>query len=159
MTGCGMFRKDEQYDCPSTAGVGDAMLLTKFQAGAGRDLTDVRYQVRMVDVQSSCRYDAQGVTVRARVGFALELGPANPDRRAAFDFFVAITDPDNEIIAKRIFNAPVSFPANVGYVEHLEELEQRIPLPKGGAAADYSIIVGLQLTADELDFNRKFERR
>jgi hypothetical protein len=44
-------------------------------------------------------------------------------------------------------------------VEHLEELQQRIPLPKGGSAADYRIIVGLQLTKDELEYNRKYDRR
>jgi hypothetical protein len=115
--------------------------------------------VRLVDVSSECRHDSKGVDVRMRAGFALELGPANPDRKAAYDFFVAITDPNDEIVAKRIFTTPLDFPTNVGYVEHLEELEQRIPLLKGGSAADYRIIIGLQLTEDELEYNRKYERR
>ena len=159
LAGCGMFGTSQQYDCPSTAAVGDATVQSKFRPGPGRDLTDVQYQVRLADVSSQCRYDSKGVDVRMRVGFALELGPANPDRNAAYEFFVAITDPSNEIVAKRIFTTPLAFPTNVGYVEHIEELQQRIPLPKGGSAADYKIIVGLQLTQDELDYNRKYERR
>lgn len=160
LTGCGLLGSSgPQYDCPTAAAVGDARIQSKFRPGPGRDLTDVQYQVRLVDVGSECRYDSKGVDVRMRVGFALELGPANPDRKAAYDFFVAIADPQNEIVAKRIFTTPLAFPANVGYVEHLEELTQRIPLPKGGSAADYKIIVGLQLTQDELDYNRKYERR
>ncbi len=159
LTGCGMFSSAPQYDCPTAAAVGDASIQSKFRPGTGRDLTDVQYQVRLANVGSECRYDSKGVDVRMRVGFALELGPANPDRKAAYDFFVAITDPSNEIVAKRIFTTPLAFPANVGYVEHLEELTQRIPLPKGGSAADYKIIVGLQLTQDELEYNRKYERR
>lgn len=160
LSGCGLFgRKAPQYDCPSTAAVADAVRQTKFHPGPGRDLTDVQYQVRLVDVTSQCSYDSKGVDVQMRAGFALELGPANPDRNAAYDFFVAITDPSNEIVAKRIFTTPITFPSNVGYVEHLEELQQRIPLPKGGSAADYRIIVGLQLTKDELEYNRKYDRR
>ncbi len=160
LTGCGMFGPaTPQYDCPTTAAVGDARVQSKFRPGPGRDLTDVQYQVRLIDVTSECRYDSKGVDVRTRAGFALELGPANPDRNAAYQFFVAITDPSNEIVAKRIFTTPIKFPTNVGYVEHIEDLEQRIPLPKGGAAADYKIIVGLQLTEDELEYNRKYERR
>lgn len=160
LSGCGMFGpKVTQYDCPATAGLGDAAVLSKFRPGPGRDLTDVRYQVRLVDVQNVCEYDSKGVTVRMRAGFALELGPANPDRKGEFEFFVAITDPNEEIVAKRIFSAPITFPSNVGYVEHVEELQQRIPLPKGGSAADYRIIVGLQLTPEELEYNRKYERR
>src|SRR5262249_49182168 len=92
-------------------------------------------------------------------GFALELGPANPDRNASFPFFVAITNPAGEIIAKRIFTSALVFPGNVGYVEHREELSQRIPLSTGGGAADYQVIIGLQLTPDELEYNRKYERR
>ena len=160
VSGCGMFGPPEpQFDCPTAAGVADAAVLSKFRPGPGRDLTDVRYQVRLADVTSECRYDSKGVDVRMRAGFALELGPANPDRRAAYDFFVAITDPNDEIVAKRIFTTPLAFPTNVGYVEHVEELQQRIPLPKGGSAADYKIIIGLQLTAEELEFNRAYERR
>lgn len=160
LAGCGMFGpKPPQYDCPATAAVGDATVLNKFRPGPGRDLTDVQYQVRLVDVLSQCRYDSKGVDVQMRAGFALELGPANPGRTASYEFFVAITDPNNEIVAKRNFTTPITFPANVGYIEHIEELQQRIPLPKGGSAADYRIIVGLQLTADELEFNRKYERR
>jgi hypothetical protein len=160
LSGCGMFGPAApQYDCPATAAVGDATVLSKFRPGPGRDLTDVQYQVRLVDVISQCSYDSKGVTVQMRAGFALELGPANPDRRATYEFFVAITDPNNEIVAKRVFTTPVAFPQNVGYVEHLEELQQRIPLSKGGSAADYRIIVGLQLTPEELEFNRKYERR
>ena len=160
LSGCGMFgSKAQQYDCPATAGVGDAAVLSKFRPGPGRDLTDVRYQVRLVNVQHMCEYDSKGVTVQMRAGFALELGPANPDRKAEFAFFVAIADPNEQIVAKRIFTTPIVFPSNVGYVEHLEELQQRIPLPKGGSAADYQVIVGLQLTPEELEYNRKYERR
>ena len=160
LAGCGLFSSPgEQFDCPTTAAVSDATTLSKFRDGPGRDLTDVRYQVRLVDVLSRCRYDRTGVTVEMITAFALELGPANPDRNAAFPFFVAITDASNEIIAKRIFTSSLAFPSNVGYVEHREELRQRIPLPKGGGAADYQVIIGLQLTQDELEYNRKYERR
>lgn len=160
LAGCGLFSSPaEQFDCPATAAVADATTLSKFLDGPGRDLTDVRYQVRLVDVLNKCSYDRTGVTVEMLVAFALELGPANPDRNASFPFFVAITDPSNEIIAKRIFTSSLAFPSNVGYVEHREELRQRIPLPKGGGASDYQVIVGLQLTEDELEYNRKYERR
>ena len=160
VAGCGLIgSKQPQYDCPTTAAVGDATVQSKFRPGPGRDLTDVRYQVRLADVSSECRYDSKGVEVRIKAGFALELGPANPDRKAVYEFFVAITDPNDEIVAKRNFTTPLEFPANVGYLEHLEELQPRIPLPKGGSAADYKVILGLQLTEDELDYNRKYEKR
>jgi hypothetical protein len=36
-----------------------------------------------------------------------------------------------------------------------EETERRIPLPASVQGADYEVLIGLQLTPDEIDFNRR----
>lgn len=151
--------KTEQFACPRYGGLETATTQTKFRSGPGRDLTDVMYIVRLADVQRACRYDRSGAEVLTRVGFALELGPANPDRTARFEYFVAIADANDAVLARETFPVTVTFPANVGYVEHSEDIEQRIPLPRGVSAADHQIIVGLQLSRDELEYNRRTQRR
>ena len=144
-----------QFACPRFGGLETATQQVKFRPGDGRDLTDVMYMVRLNGVQRTCEYDKSGVAIAMRVGFALELGPANPDRNASFQYFVAITDADNRVLAKEIFTTALAFPANVGYVEKTDELDQRIPLPVGRSASAYQIVVGLQLTEAELDYNRR----
>ena len=144
-----------QFACPRFGGLETATQHVKFRPGEGRDLTDVMYMVRLNGVQRSCVYDKSGVAVAMKVGFALELGPANPDRNATFQYFVAITDGDNNLLAKQVFPVALAFPANVGYVEKADELDQRIPMPVGRSASAYQIIVGLQLTEAELDYNRR----
>ena len=41
----------------------------------------------------------------------------------------------------------------------VEEIEELIPLPAGLSGADFEILVGLELTADQLEFNRSRSRR
>lgn len=144
-----------QFACPRFGGLETATQQVKFRPGQGRDLTDVMYMVRLNGVQRTCVYDKQGAAIAMKVAFALELGPANPDRNASFQYFVAITDPGNNVLAKEVFPVSLAFPANVGYVEKADDLDQRIPLPVGRSASDYQIIVGLQLTEAELDYNRR----
>lgn len=148
-----------QFACPRFGGLDTATQQVKFRPGEGRDLTDVMYMVRLNGVQRTCEYDKRGAAIAMKVGFALELGPANPDRNATFQYFVAVTDPNNNVLAKETFPVTLAFPANVGYVEKMDELDQRIPLPVGRSAADYQIVVGLQLTEAELDYNRKAAAR
>jgi hypothetical protein len=158
LSACDPFRNTAtQFACPRYGGLDTATRQVKFRPGEGRDLTDVMYIVRLDGVTRTCEYDKNGVSIAMKVNFALELGPANPDRNAAFQYFVAIADENNKVLAKRIFPVALTFPDNVGYVEKSDDIDQQIPLPVGRSASGYQIIVGLQLTEAELEYNRRTE--
>ncbi len=155
LAACDSTRGVTQYACPRFGGLETATQQVKFRPGDGKDLTDVMYMVRLDSVQRKCQYDKNGVAIEMSVGFALELGPANPDRNATFQYFVAIADADSNVMAKEVFPVTLAFPANVGYVEKKDVLDQRIPLPVNRSASAYQILVGLQLTEAELEYNRQ----
>jgi hypothetical protein len=152
---CSSSKDVTQFACPRFGGLDTATQQVKFRPGDGKDLTDVMYMVRLGSVQRKCEYDKSGVAIEMTVGFGLELGPANPDRNATFQYFVAIADADSNVLAKEVFPVTLAFPANVGFVEKTDQLDQRIPLPRGRSASAYQIIVGLQLTEAELEYNRQ----
>ncbi|HEY4135626.1 MAG TPA: hypothetical protein VGO34_10470 [Alphaproteobacteria bacterium] len=156
LAACDPFKNNNtQFACPRFGGLETATQQVKFRPGEGRDLTDVMYTVKLAGVSLNCEYDNKGVAMTAHVGFSLELGAANPDRNASFEYFVAITDPDSKVLARQSFPVSLSFPPNVGYVEKADELDQRIPLPIGRSASGYQVIVGLQLSEAELEYNRQ----
>lgn len=155
LAACDSTRGVTQYACPRFGGLETAIQQVKFRPGDGKDLTDVMYMVRLDSVQRKCQYDKNGVAIEMSVGFALELGPANPHRNAAFQYFVAIADADSKVLAKEVFPVTLTFPANVGYVEKKDVLDQRIPLPVNRSASAYQILVGLQLSEAELEYNRQ----
>ncbi len=160
-TGCGMFggAKVAQYPCPQAGILKDAQRLTKFLPGPGRDLTDVVFEVRLANVRTKCTYGKSGVKIDMLVDIAIERGPADKSRKAVFAYFVAIANPAGNILARERFTALIPFVPNVSRAVAAEELEQTIPLPRGRSAENYRIIVGLQVTRAELEFNRRSRQR
>jgi hypothetical protein len=154
---CGLFRSDPPPPCPRAAIVADVAQLTKFRQGPGRDLIDVEYAAEIRDFGGSCEYRDKNrvVSVVTTINVIAELGPAAPSRRVSVPYFVAIIDGQNNIVAKSTFDAAIDFPEGRRRAGVSEETEQRIPLPAAVKGIDYEVLIGLQLTPDQVEFNRR----
>lgn len=138
-------------------------MLTKFAAGTGRDLTDVDHEIRVVDIRYGCQYtedDDKNPVLAVAVApvFEADRGPANTNRQARFTYFVAIADPQRTILNKQAFDLQVDFPGNRSRVTVSPDdppVTVDIPPVPGRSGPDYHVFVGLQLTPDELEYNRR----
>ena len=160
LAGCGLFGADILLPCPRSVVLADAAELVDFRPGPGRDLTDVRLEAAISGVRSDCEYDEDGfVDVDLDVAIELTRGPALEGGEAArAAYFVVITDPEDKVVAKRVFALDVEFPGAALRARTVQELTQRIHyLPEPSAAA-YRIFVGFQLTRDQLDYLRARKR-
>ncbi len=149
--------------CPKSVRVQDAAALTRFRPGPGRDPTDMLVQAEIGQVQLVCASRRDRVDVDLVVQIAVAEGPAlakvAPDRTVKVDYFVAIVGPGNAIVAREVFSADFRFAGNRTRLVSKEELSQRIPLAQPGAGSAYQIAVGLVLSREEVDFNRRASRR
>ena len=154
LAGCGLLdRKDPDRDCPRTGVISSANRVVKF-AGPGRDLTDILFEVEILDATGTCSYRRGQVTGDTTVQFLATAGPALRDRRGAVPYFVAIVDPAGGIAAKQEFSLTLTFEAGQPALQLADELRQTIPINTGGNLAGYQVLVGFQLSADELTYNR-----
>jgi hypothetical protein len=144
-----------QFPCPEAGIVPEAGRLVVFRPGEGRDVTDVDFEARLPQIAVGCSYDSSGVEVETEVTIFGQRGPANTTRKAQVRYFVAILDPGKAIIAKETFATELEFPPNLNRGQTREELIQRIPLPRGVSGAPYTVVVGFQLTREQLDYNRR----
>ena len=149
--------------CPRAAVLNDAATLTRFAPGGGRDPLDIDFDVEIADLASGCQFEKKGKTFdRLVVAVAPVLittrGPANASRKAEYGYFVSLIDPDGNIISRQ------SFPVTVPFSGNQRQLTQRdddppvtidIPLTRVEDAVNYEILLGLQLTEDELQYNRQ----
>ncbi len=162
-TGCSSSSDKRAPLCPRISVLSDAAALTRFAGGAGQDLVDVDYQVEITDVLSGCQYEENEseeqvvVVAMAPVMVAIR-GPANRDRVARFDYFVSVINSERSVLNKQAFSMLVEFPGNLTRVALRDDdppVTIDIPLATDRAATDYEILVGLQLTPDELEYNRR----
>jgi hypothetical protein len=140
--------------CPRATILSEGSSVTKFRDGTGRDLTDVTAQADIVDVAVECSYDRGGVDVAMQLAIAATRGPADRARVADFDYFVAVADAQRNILAKEVFRVRFQFPQTQSRVGQIEEIAPRIPLKDRADGVTYQIVVGFQLSPEELEWNR-----
>jgi hypothetical protein len=149
-----MFDNSQQFDCPVVGIPRETSTLTRFRDGSGRDLTDVVFDASIRNAKIDCTYSSKGASIELGVILAAERGPAATARTATIPYFIAIVDPDRNILAKEVFTTTLTFPPNVSQTAVMDQSQETIPLPKNKSAETYGIVVGMQLTPDEIDYNR-----
>lgn len=145
--------------CPQLALLADGADLVRF-AGTGRDMTDRVLEAKIVSVDGSCEPGRKGqVTAKLKVLAEMIRGPASKERSVQVPYFVAVTHGD-QIVDRKQFMMSATFPANVE-LQRVDggELSMSFPVSAQRGAQDYKIYVSLQLTPDELAYNRRMERR
>lgn len=149
----------KQHPCPPAGSVAGVERMTTFRPGGGEDLTDVLFDAEVAGVDSVCEYDEKGVDVAMNVRLIAERGPADTTRTAPFQYFVAVENGPGNITAKQIYDVALPFEGNRRRVLTIEQLDVTIPRPADDNFADIRILVGLQITAEQLDYNKRVKRR
>ena len=141
--------------CPTAAIVRDGGNLRRYN-GPGQDLTDLVLEARITGLNGRCgRGGADAVLATVSVGIELTRGPAAPGRTAELAYFVAVSQGER-ILDKRVFPLAAEFPPNTDRVRLTgDDVELRLPTPGGADASAYRVQVGLQLTPEELEINRR----
>ncbi len=140
--------------CPEAVRIIDASRMVRFE-GAGRDLTDVRFEAELEGLRLSCGYDDAVIEATLGVSISVVRGPADRARLARIRYFVAIANSDRNVLARETFALEVSFEGNRTRIMVTDEVTPRFPLAAGKTGADYRIYVGFSLTPEELRRNRE----
>ncbi|MGH6933966.1 MAG: hypothetical protein ACREEE_16235 [Dongiaceae bacterium] len=144
--------------CPRLALAEYADRLSRFNSDI-RVSENLLYDVRIVQANGDCGYDENEIDVVMTVRIAVALGPAATEDNAPIRYFVAIArNSDHSVIARGSFDTLVEFPGVTKHSGTVEELEQIIPLKEGETGADYVILLGLEMTPEELAYNRSNPR-
>ena len=159
LAGCGDGTMKFAPACPQISLLGEGADLTRF-AGTGRDVTDRVLEARLTGVEGACRAGRNDeVVTTLKVQAELRRGPAAQGRRLPLPYFVAVLEGDR-ILDRKDFVLEANFPANVDGIRLAgEELELRFPNTAERGAARYRVVVSLQLTQEELAFNRRAASR
>jgi hypothetical protein len=145
---------DEPTGCPRVVVLRDAAQAVEFRPG-GSDLTDMVARATFGDFEGGCEYYDEGVTVNLTLTLFSELGPAARSREAEFQYFVAILDPQQTVLEKEVFATTFTFPEGRNVVAVPEDVIPRIPLDRLATGPAYNVVLGFQLSEEQLDYNRR----
>ena len=143
--------------CPEVRVDSATAELTKFRDGSGRTAGDVEYRAELLGFKGMCTVNVdKQVEITMEADIAVTPGPAVPAGDIPVYFFVAIPQFHPQAVGKQIFGVTYQSSSKKSGPEtiHVSDLNVKIPLKKDQSAAAFDIYLGLQLTGDQLDFNR-----
>jgi hypothetical protein len=160
LTGCGIFGRDKPPPpCLPVVVLRDAAELVRYRPGAGRDLTDVVDHTKFARFGSKCDYSKDRVDVDLALDIVVEQGPAASSREVHVPYFVAIVDADQHILAKKVFETVIELEQGHRRGGVREETEQIVPLATVDDRRRYEIMIGFQLSHEQLEENRRRQQR
>ncbi len=161
LSACGTADSTGVPACPRTAIISDASrLVQSAQATAGVPAGAAQaasLEARITRISGECVYPKNKSSVTVNMILTIE-GRRGAETAAAANapigYFVAIVDSDQRVLGRAEFASALEFKSGSRQAAVVEELEQKIPLPAGRAAASYDVLVGFLLTAEQVNLNR-----
>jgi len=157
----GLDRRPNVGACPLMGVLYDSSRLVQFAQPNAPRYANIAYTGEMEGVQGLCRYiDADPITMNVDINMEFGRGPAATSDRRTYRYWVAVTRRGRAPIAKQYFDIDVAFPRNQAVVSRVEHIN-RIVIPRANAdisGENFEILVGFELTPEQLQFNRDGRR-
>jgi hypothetical protein len=160
LSGCAMFGVRTGKICPSAAVLAETSSLTTFQPSMKNDPAGEVYTIGMADVKTACDFDADNGTTNSSLELALKAKRPAPGDQVSYrvPYFV-VTSLGGTVVDKRVAWLNITFASGATTAETSENVDaMMITLENGKKPYDYQLLVGFQLTQDQLDYNRKMNR-
>ncbi|MCB9959550.1 MAG: hypothetical protein H6843_13190 [Rhodospirillaceae bacterium] len=141
--------RDEVFTCPDVSVVADVSEIRRY-AGAVRDPSQLVAELSVGNFTGGCSYDEGSVRVILQVDFDAVRGPRYTGEPVAFEYFVAIVDQSERILAKEVFATAVEIESDAAVGRVTEELVQTIPLERRALGPTYQVLLGFQVSEAEL---------
>jgi hypothetical protein len=161
LSGCGWFSSSSSRTaeaCPSAVVLRPLSNTAVFGPAPERRPDNVAFYGLLSEADLKCDYTGDAVHITLDAIVIGERGPAAKGDSADFQYFVAVTGPDQSILSKKPFAVRIGFEPTQkrsGITDHLEET-----IPLGGRkGADLNILLGFQQGPEVVDFYKHFRGR
>jgi hypothetical protein len=161
LSGCGWFSSSSSKTaqaCPSSVILRPLSNDVVFGPAPERRPDNVAFYGLLSEAELKCDYTPGAMHISLDTIVVGERGPAAKGDAVNFQYFVAVTTPDQTIINKKPFAVSIVFGSTDkrgGVTDHIEET-----IPLGGQkGSDLNVLVGFQQSPDVVDFYKHFRGR
>src|SRR6185312_942564 len=157
----GIDRRPNVGPCPLMGVLYDSSRLVQFAQPNAQRYANIEFTGEMQGVEGFCRYvETDPITMNMDISMRFGRGPAAGADHRTYRYWVAVTRRGRAPIAKQYFDVDVRFPHGQDVISHTEHI-RRIVIPRANAdisGENFEILVGFELTPDQLQFNRDGRR-
>lgn len=147
--------------CPLMGVLYDNSRLVSFVGPDQNRYANINFTGEMQGVRGLCRYvDTDPITMNLEIDMAFGRGPASTADRQTYRYWVAVTRRGRAPIEKAYFDVDVRWGRGEQVVSRTERIDH-IVIPRANAEVsgeNFEILVGFELTPEQLQFNRDGRR-
>lgn len=147
--------------CPLMGVLYDTSRVVQFAQPASQRYANISFTGEMDGIRGLCRYvDTDPITMSVDIDMEFGRGPAATADTQRYRYWVAVTRRGRNALAKQYYDIDVHFPRNQPVVTHTEHID-RITIPRANgdiSGENFEILVGFDLTPEQLQFNRDGRR-
>jgi hypothetical protein len=145
--------------CPHLIPAPGADSIVLFGPGGGHDRKDVIIGGKVYSATATCTRESVGLAVNAEIEFYAERANLLV-KDTVFPYFVALIDPQEHVLVQESYQVPIEFHPGESYRRtYAEKITIHLPVQNRAAATNYAVVIGFQLTPDQLAFNRSLATR
>lgn len=143
--------------CPYVKVLYDAARYEEFQDN--KEASDMAQWTGQINgVNSDCAYKGtEPIHVAMDISFSLGRGPKAESKDKIYHYWVAVTERDKTVLAKKEFDLPVTF-ADGQQARDVNTRIEDIEIPRADitvSGANFEVLVGFDVTPQMADFNRQ----
>lgn len=139
--------KEAEAGCPAVDVLQETGSVTRLKDGS------VASRANIGDFTGSCAIGRSETVMTLSIPVVGTQGPAGaPGTTEQYPMFAAVVDPDSKPLSKQPLAATLTYDARMATVAIPAEVH--VPLRAGTKAGQYQVLLGFQLTPEELAFNR-----
>jgi len=147
--------------CPRAFALYDASRIVEIRGDGTEKFGNVGFTGEIDNVRSLCRYYAdRPIVADLSLDFSLGRGPAASGETVTYNYFVAATRKNIDVLEKAVFPLTVTFPAGQDRVRVTEKVDEII-FPRANdttSGENFEIVVGFIVTPEQRAFNADGKR-
>lgn len=132
-----------------------------FVPGKPKDPSNLLYTVEIMKVSGDCDVDKKDTQADVSLGidFHATRSPSGAAAQYRIPYFVAVTEGTERVLAKKQFWVEFNFAPGQSTTDFSDSVASTLVNAKGEKKTyDYQVLVGLQLTKAEFEYNQAQER-
>lgn len=149
----GRLQAGNSLTCPRASFVAGTERVTRFPPNAQPAPQNAAVEIQLADLETSCRINRVRAEAALEFGILVERRNTTAVETLGVPFFVAVTDVAGNILVKHNFVSRPYFAAGVPAVTVSERIDETLPLTEGQRAVAFEILIGIQLTPAEYEYN------
>ncbi|MEE2877807.1 MAG: hypothetical protein VX593_02275 [Pseudomonadota bacterium] len=145
--------------CPPASILYDASRIIELE-GEGQTFSNIAYTGELNGVRMFCRYvEDQPLRANLELDFAFGKGPQADSNNHEYRYWVAVTRRSSKVLAKQYFSIDANFGGDK--IDAKTITLEDVVIPRADSTisgANFEIVVGFDLTDEQLTFNREGRR-